>query len=84
MLFHSETFNFNDVSGQESYGILKNNKTLLFGFIGISLVAIAFLSITQSIGTSGKISRFTQERHCECDIGCLCGTHCICRKNNLK
>jgi hypothetical protein len=83
MTFNSEIFNPKDVSVRLSYGVLKT-RMLLFGFIGVSLVAIGFLNMAQSIRANTRsCSQFTQDRYCDCGRGCLCGTGCGCIKNNL-
>lgn len=85
MTFNSEIFSPNAANNQPSYNcILKNTRMLLVGFIGISLIAVGFLNMAQSIRANGKTSQFIQERYCGCGIDCLCGNGCGCSKNNLK
>lgn len=75
MTFNSGIISPNATSKQLSY-------VLLAGFIGISLLAIGFLNMPQSIKTNSNTTSFRVERYCGCDTGCLCGTNCVCSKHN--
>lgn len=82
MTYNSGIISPNTTSKQLSYVLLKNTRMLLAGFIGISLLAIGFLNIPQSMKTNSNTTSSRFERYCGCDTGCLCGTNCVCSKHN--
>lgn len=84
MTFNSGIISPNATSKQSSYVLSKNTRVLLAGFIGVSLLAIGFINIPQSIKTNSNSLSSRLERSCGCDTSCLCGNNCVCSKQNLK
>lgn len=84
MTFNSGIISPNDNIKQSSYVLSKNTRMLLAGFIGVSLLAVGFLNMPQSIKTNSNSISARLERSCGCDTDCLCGTNCVCNRHNLK